>query len=61
MTKVLKRKKQNKSPKSRSKNMLLDQRLKAIAPGKRMTDWGTIYYEKRENRSDKDSKQYPYL
>jgi len=30
-----------------------DKRYQAKKPGKRLTKWGTTYYENRENRSDK--------
>jgi len=33
-------------------NVLIDKRLKALPPGKRMSYKGKIYYEKRRNRSD---------
>jgi hypothetical protein len=60
MTKVLSIKKQLLTPKSRTKNIKLDKRIKAFAPGKRRSKTGKIYYEKRENRTDVSSK-YPYL
>jgi len=61
MTKVIKISKQLLTPKSRSKNIKLDSLLKANRPGKRMTEHGTIYYEKRENRSDKSASKFPFL
>ncbi len=61
MTKVLKVKKQNKSAKSRTKNKVLDSIIRANKPGKRQTAWGTIYYEKRENRSDSNPEKFPFL
>jgi hypothetical protein len=33
-------------------NVLIDKRLKALLPGKRISYRGKIYYEKRRNRSD---------
>lgn len=33
-------------------NRAVDERKKAKRPGKRVTDWGTTYYERRVNRSD---------
>jgi hypothetical protein len=34
-------------------NEYLDRKHQALPPGKRTTSWGTTYYEKRANRSDK--------
>ena len=34
----------------------LDKKLFALPPGKRTTDWNTVYYERRANRSDKNKK-----
>ena len=33
-------------------NRAVDEEKKAQRPGKRVTDWGTTYYERRVNRSD---------
>ena len=35
----------------------VDKRLKAHAAGKRVTKWGTTYWETRKNRSDKGGKR----
>lgn len=37
--------------------MLLDKQLKALAPGKRRSRTGRIYWETRKNRSDKKGKR----
>ena len=37
-------------------NMVKDRMHKAMAPGKRVSRRGNIYYETRSNRSDKDGK-----
>lgn len=34
-----------------------DRMRKALKPGKRVTAWGTVYYETRANRSDKNRKR----
>ena len=35
------------------KSISRDRKLPALRPGKRLTSWGTTYYERRKNRSDK--------
>jgi len=39
-----------------SKNALKDERYKALAPGKRISKNGKIYYEYRANRSDPNGR-----
>jgi len=39
-----------------SKNILKDERKKALAPGKRISKSGKVYYEYRANRSDVDGR-----
>ncbi len=34
---------------------------KAKKPGKRLTEWGTVYYENRSNRADISRRKRPYL
>jgi len=34
-----------------------DKRYKALHGGKRITSHGTVYYERRKNRADKDRKK----
>lgn len=38
-------------------SMQQDKREKALHPGKRTSKSGNIYYENRENRSDKDRRK----
>jgi hypothetical protein len=38
-------------------NRRIDRRFKAKKPGKRRTAWGSTYYEKRRNRSDKNPRK----
>jgi len=37
-------------------NLIIDKQFKAKLPGKRETEWGSVYYEHRRNRSDKNPK-----
>ena len=39
------------------KSIKADYLLDAQLPGKRVTDWGTEYWETRENRSDKSGSR----
>ena len=39
--------------KNNTKSKKLDKLYQALPPGKRKTSWGSTYYEKRSNRSDK--------
>lgn len=34
-------------------NKIKDMRLKAMHPGKRISKYGNVYYERRKNRTDK--------
>jgi hypothetical protein len=38
-------------------NTFMDKRFMAKKPGKRKTSWGTTYYERRKNRSDRNPKR----
>jgi hypothetical protein len=51
-TKLLKRLPQTGKKISRK----MDKQRKALPPGKRKTAWGTVYWETRRNRSDKNPK-----
>ncbi|MEM4409689.1 MAG: hypothetical protein QXI19_13205 [Candidatus Caldarchaeum sp.] len=42
-----------KLPQTGKSNVELDQQLDALAPGKRRSASGRIYYERRKNRSDR--------
>lgn len=42
-----------------SSNMKIDKKLKAIAPGKRRSKKGNIYYEYRKNRTDVKGRDTP--
>ena len=58
---LLKIKKQLRTPKSLPLNKKLDMDRIALKPGKRKTAWGTVYYEKRANRTDVKPTRHPYL
>jgi hypothetical protein len=42
-------------------NKVIDKRIRAKAVGRRVTKWGTVYYEHRKNRTDIRRKSPPYL
>ena len=43
-------------PQTGTTNVKIDAKRKALAPGKRISSSGNIYWESRKNRSDKPGK-----